>query len=171
MKKILWISATILWLLLIFWFSGTTGKGSDSQSKGFTYVVVKAKETIAYRLKMTPEPPTEEQIAKKVYAINPMMRKIAHGVVYFVLAIFILLAITALQKGESKNFLKNMAITLVLCFLYALTDEYHQTFVKGRTGEFIDCIIDTGGAFLGCLAFLLWLKIKNQWIQQNSKRK
>ena len=41
-----------------------------------------------------------------------------------------------------------MPVTLLLLvtWLYAATDEYHQTFVKGRAGHPLDCAIDTAGA-------------------------
>ena len=37
---------------------------------------------------------------------------------------------------------------------YAATDEFHQTFVSGRSGSPVDVAIDTAGA--GLAAFLLW---------------
>ena len=49
----------------------------------------------------------------------------------------------------------------VVC-LYAITDEFHQSFVPGRQGSPIDVMIDTFGGFLGMLAiwaFGRWRKI------------
>ena len=42
-------------------------------------------------------------------------------------------------------------IALLLAFLYACSDEYHQTFVVGRSGQFKDVLIDFSGAFIGIL--------------------
>ena len=43
-------------------------------------------------------------------------------------------------------------------FLYACSDEYHQTFVEGRIGQFSDVLIDMVGVFAGILfVFLLEL--------------
>lgn len=40
---------------------------------------------------------------------------------------------------------------LALSSLYAATDEYHQTFIEGRSGNPIDWAIDTAGASLAAL--------------------
>ena len=41
-----------------------------------------------------------------------------------------------------------------LALTYAITDEFHQTFVSGRHGSPVDVAIDAAGASLA--AFLLW---------------
>ncbi|HEX8924066.1 MAG TPA: VanZ family protein [Patescibacteria group bacterium] len=46
-------------------------------------------------------------------------------------------------------------------YLYSLTDEFHQTFVKGRTGKFTDTLIDLIGITVGSL--LLWSFLKNKY--------
>ena len=50
-------------------------------------------------------------------------------------------------------------IALVICFIYACTNEYHQTFVNGRTGQFSDTLIDTFGGFISCLMYIFMMKI------------
>ena len=37
---------------------------------------------------------------------------------------------------------------LVFSVFYAMTDEYHQTFVPGRAGAWTDVLLDGAGAFL-----------------------
>ena len=44
--------------------------------------------------------------------------------------------------------------TLLLVFLYASSDEFHQSFVPNRTPLFTDVLIDTAGGTLGLLG--LW---------------
>ena len=39
-----------------------------------------------------------------------------------------------------------------LSFLYACSDEYHQTFVDGRAGTATDVVIDSVGIAVACLA-------------------
>ena len=39
--------------------------------------------------------------------------------------------------------------------LYAVTDEIHQRFVSGRSGELRDVAIDAAGVFVGILIFML----------------
>ena len=41
------------------------------------------------------------------------------------------------------------APALLLASAYAVTDEFHQTFVPGRHGTPVDWAIDTAGALLG----------------------
>jgi len=41
-----------------------------------------------------------------------------------------------------------LAAAILLTVLYALSDEYHQTFVEGRSGKPLDVLIDTAGALL-----------------------
>lgn len=51
-------------------------------------------------------------------------------------------------------------VTYILCFFYACTDEWHQTFRSGRSGSFRDVMIDSIGMVLGIgivtLASALW---------------
>jgi len=44
-----------------------------------------------------------------------------------------------------------MIVTLIFCFLYAVSDEVHQIFVPGRAFAVGDIIIDTLGAALGII--------------------
>lgn len=59
---------------------------------------------------------------------------------------------------NGDNILKYVFIALLLAFLYACSDEYHQTFVVGRTGQFKDVLIDFSGAFIGVLIVSLIAK-------------
>lgn len=42
-------------------------------------------------------------------------------------------------------------IAVVYVFVYASTDEFHQLFVAGRSGQFSDVCIDTIGAVIAML--------------------
>ena len=48
-----------------------------------------------------------------------------------------------------------MLITLVFCFLYAITDEIHQMFVPGRAAMIRDVIIDSCGALCSISIFVV----------------
>lgn len=54
---------------------------------------------------------------------------------------------------------KSVLISLAVSSLYALSDEIHQIFVEGRSCEFRDWAIDTFGAVLGALGFLLLISV------------
>ena len=47
--------------------------------------------------------------------------------------------------------INNIYLTILICFVYSCTDEFHQLFINGRTGQFSDCIIDTLGATIGSI--------------------
>ncbi len=83
-----------------------------------------------------------------------IIRKWAHFSIYFVLGAFGLTLFTYIF-----NFYKGYLITLYLGVFYAFTDEIHQLFVPGRTGQLADFGIDVLGLFtaltMGLLIFLL----------------
>ena len=81
--------------------------------------------------------------------LNYPLRKAAHASEYFVFTILILIALK--NSGVKGN--KKFIIALVTCFIYACTNEYHQTFVNERTGQFSDTLIDTFGGFISCLLY------------------
>lgn len=41
----------------------------------------------------------------------------------------------------------------ILAVLFAISDEFHQSFVPGRTPWAVDILIDSIGAFVGCLVW------------------
>lgn len=95
--------------------------------------------------------PHSGQVTAKVFGpYNIAVRKIAHVSEFAVLAVLLWRAWTkTLLKGGIGRFC-NIA-SLAISALYALTDEWHQTFVPGRSACLSDAAIDTGGALLGLL--------------------
>ena len=65
-------------------------------------------------------------------------RKIVHALTY---ALLTALWLHALRPVTRRALLAAVAIA----FLYAVSDEYHQTFVRGRSGTPLDVAIDTLG--------------------------
>ena len=57
-------------------------------------------------------------------------------------------SLTCTFKTENR---KRMIITLIAGFLYAVSDEIHQTFIEGRSGQVSDVILDTTGVLLGII--------------------
>ena len=55
-------------------------------------------------------------------------------------------------------------LAFVLTLLYALSDEFHQTFVPGRSGNVPDLLVDAAGAGLG-----LWLACR--WKSHRTQQK
>lgn len=59
---------------------------------------------------------------------------------------------------EMKLF-KRAMIAFIISALYAASDEFHQLFVPGRAGRVSDVLIDSLGALLGVLFFILLNKL------------
>ncbi|MFN2577195.1 MAG: VanZ family protein [Pyrinomonadaceae bacterium] len=76
-----------------------------------------------------------------------LVRKAGHLTEYAILAT---LAARALQ-GSARDFLRRhwFWLSLLLAIAYALTDEFHQSFVPSRTASIYDCLIDSVGALIG----------------------
>lgn len=59
------------------------------------------------------------------------------------------------QRLKSKLFF----LAIFGSFFYACTDEFHQLFVNGRSGQLLDIFIDTLGAIFGVAILILLQKI------------
>ena len=77
-----------------------------------------------------------------------IVRKAAHFTEYFILYILLYRAINTKRNGDIKVFIGSILIV----FLYACSDEFHQAFVPGRGPAFRDVLVDTCG---GLTAFLI----------------
>lgn len=140
-NKIIILMLAILWMIIIFVFSNTNSIESNNESKGIIKIVA------VKILKVE-----DNKVDKIVEKYNKPLRKITHFTIYLILALLIYSA-TNLTNIKYKKIL-----TIIICFIYALTDEYHQTFISGRTGLFSDVIIDT----LGSLTYILYITLKDK---------
>lgn len=87
--------------------------------------------------------------------IEVHIRSMAHAVLYFILGASVF--IQARFYGSSP--LKAAAIAVVCCFVYGLTDEFHQRFSDQRTSSLGDVFIDTAGACVGAAIVFVGEKI------------
>ena len=156
-KKILCWLLVLIWLIVIFCFSAKNGETSSGQSNGVIIGVLAEGTVVAQKAGIIERNLSQEEINIVLDNFNGVIRKIAHATIYFVLAILIVIALNT----RADTFLRNMLIAVILCFLYSITDEYHQTLVAGRTGTFLDCLIDTFGAVAACLTYKGFLKLKD----------
>jgi VanZ family protein len=72
---------------------------------------------------------------------DAILKKTAHALAYGILTG---LYLRALRTHWSDNALIRV-VSSVTAVAYALTDEYHQTFVPGRNGRLLDVVIDAVG--------------------------
>lgn len=80
---------------------------------------------------------------------------------YAILGVLVLLALTG--SGPAG---RAALIALIACSFYGISDEFHQSFVPGRTPDVLDWVADTVGATVGVSAGLAWLR----WRALSKKR-
>ena len=161
-KGIIYLILIVLWCSLIYLLSDMTSRESNKTSKKIveTSAVETAKAT--NKMKITNININDKTWRRNVVEkFNVLLRKIAHGLVYFVLSILIYLFLINMRVNPKKA----IYWTIALCFIYSTTDEIHQTFVMERTGQLLDCIIDTIGASLGSI-LTYYLNIKERTIKK-----
>lgn len=71
---------------------------------------------------------------------NFIVRKGAHFTEYFILC---MLTYNAIKDDFKID--KTLILSVMVVFLYACSDEFHQSFVPGRGPAFRDVLIDTSG--------------------------
>ena len=158
-----WI-LVLIWMITIFYLSSMDSDQSNTKSKETINVVVENTIDVTNNIGITNEPTTKDNINSIVNVLNKPLRKCMHATVYFVLVI---LVINAFNQMHLLTRVNTYLYSIIICFIYACTDEIHQLYVVGRTGQFIDVLIDTIGALLGCLVFYIGSKI----IKKNRKSK
>jgi len=93
----------------------------------------------------------------------PGFDKIAHMGVYAVLATTVLYAFQPeLRNGRMLIFL---LATVAICFVYGIGDEFHQSFIPGRSVSAADVVADTLGAVVACIAWYFWKRRKLSAVQ------
>lgn len=152
MKKKNYIIVLVLWLIVIFLLSNGNNEATNNLSKG---IINKLINILSYTDVFEFDDVKREMI---VDILNPLIRKIAHIFEYFVLSLIIFNLLKTFYLRKEKYY-----ITILLCFLYSLLDEFHQTFIDGRDGKFSDCLIDNCGTilFLIIVIYLTNKKRKN----------
>ena len=146
-RKVIKIILVLLWMVMIFLLSNEEAVKSSKKSDG---LIIKSVELFTGKSLSDQE---KEKVLK--YLVFPL-RKCAHLSLYLILGI---LVISLLREYMVIN-TKLVLLSLLICFLYACSDEIHQLFVPGRSGEARDVLIDTLGACLGVSFYYLVFRKK-----------
>lgn len=129
----------IIWMGVIFLFSHQPGDLSGASSGRIVEFISSGIARIIPFMEVNED------------LLHFLFRKGAHFGVYAVLGV---LSLRAFQiSGYSGK--RGILFGWMLATLYAGTDEYHQTFIPGRSGEMIDVMIDSIGAMTGVGFYLL----------------
>ena len=138
----------IVWMCVIFVFSGQSKEESGAVSEGFSYRMV-SSTGLLFHLHID-----EEKIREIAGAIERFVRKGAHMTEFAILALLLYGWLCRWQLSRMRK----TAVAAILAVLYACSDELHQLFVAGRAGRFSDVLIDSAGVVLGMAVFLLILR-------------
>ena len=105
--------------------------------------------------------------SQRVELIHFLVRKAGHFSEYAILGF---LAARAISTSRHYLFRARWFVaSLVLVSLYALLDEYHQSFVPSRTASIYDSMIDVAGGLTALLVVALW-KRKRRRKQKRAAR-
>lgn len=152
-KAVKWSSVAgilaIIWMCVIFSFSAQTKEESSVVSEGFSYRMV-STTGLLFHLHID-----EEQIREIAGAIERAVRKSAHMTEFAILAWLLYGWLCRWQIAR----LRRACAAAAMAVLYACSDEFHQLFVRGRSGKVSDVLIDSAGAVLGMAVLLLLLKL------------
>ncbi len=129
-----WIPA-LLWMGVIFFLSHQRAGSSSELSSGITEALLNIINRLLPWLDL------------ELDFFHFLVRKGAHFTAYLILG---LLLTYAMKPKERKDYL----FVLLLCIFYAMSDEFHQTFVPGRSGELRDVLIDSTGSLTGILVYV-----------------
>lgn len=143
MRKKIFIALAIIWMGVIFYMSNQPASVSSIHSGNTINIISKL--------------PIIGNIMEYLTSINLgefIVRKCAHMFSYCILAIFLFMSV------YEYNIKKAMIIAFLGTFLYACSDEFHQLFISGRSGEFRDVIIDSTGGIIGIIVTTFILKYK-----------
>lgn len=87
--------------------------------------------------------------------VQTFARKSAHATEYGVLALLVWRARRQPVRGDRRPWCwREARLAFLVAVAYAVTDEFHQSFVPSRTGQLTDVAMDTAGAAAALLA--LW---------------
>ena len=139
-----WIPAIVM-AVMIGSFSGQDGNESQGLSNRVAECIVLTAEKVNI---VSPEDDCERQ--RMIEDLQFPIRKCAHMTEYAVFTCFVLIGFYAWGQRGAMLYVMGLAVT----FLYASSDEIHQLFIPGRSGQFTDVLIDTSGGLAAILVVM-----------------
>ena len=149
MRKIIKIILLVLCMSIIFFFSSDKKEASTKKSDG---LIISITEKVMGKKLNSKE---REYYTSKF--VKPV-RKSAHFTIYLLLGLIFI----SLLKEYNIIDKRSIIYTVIFVLLYACTDEVHQLFVSGRSGEVLDVLIDTTGGFVGTMIYKLYRRIRHE---------
>jgi VanZ family protein len=129
----------LIWMIVIF--------GASADSKSYQHSSLLVEPLLRWLFPHMPQPEIE--------TIHHVFRKCCHLAEYAILGLLVFRALAHSRTELSPWSWPRVGGTLLIVFLYASSDEFHQSFVPMRTPLFSDVCIDTVGGAIGLL--VAWL--------------
>ena len=161
---LLCIGVTLLWMGLIYCFSAQNASESSSLSGNLL------RKLLVVFVPHWAEKTAAEQRAV-MDGLHTIFRKLGHFSEYAVLGALLTLTlhcVTALMKKSRRATLFwGYILPALLALCYAISDEFHQKFVAGRSCELRDVMID----FCGALLSIMLIRAFSRYARKKKKRK
>ncbi|QUI24997.1 VanZ family protein [Vallitalea pronyensis] len=154
-KHIVGISVIIAIMITITIFSAQTATESDALSKGIV-------KQVAVGLGIMTEEEANSTHYSTIKQWDHYLRKATHFTIYFILGFITFMVLYAMIQKKAVA----LIVAWLIATVFAIFDEYHQTFVDGRGGQVSDVILDSAGALtavvLGTLLIGVFRKNKGE---------
>lgn len=134
---------------IIFFLSHSTGEDSTKQSglivTLLNYLPVKVDES-------------------NINIITLIIRKGAHMTEYFILTLSVVKYLYSIHitRFQVVKWNKIYLWSGIISFLYACSDEFHQTFIPGRAGLFSDVLVDSVGIIFALASIYTIIKLQKR---------
>ncbi|MFD3155973.1 VanZ family protein [Haloimpatiens sp. FM7330] len=139
----IFVVITVIWMSFIFLNSSKDGNKSNSMSYK---IAISIKENFSHetlnKIKVKLEKNTKYRFKNDLSVVNFVIRKFAHFSEYMILAILVYMFFSFIGFNSKHR----IVYVLFICLMYAVLDEFHQSFVLQRTSKVADILIDFSGA-------------------------
>lgn len=150
-KKIAALLMTAAIMVLIFFFSSQNADSSSKTSGVFAEFIANVFCNI------------DDLFAGEqewvIDTLQSVIRNIAHFVIYAILGISL--------ANCMRLYKRTYVLAPFICLAYAVSDEFHQYFVSGRSCELSDVLLDFAGGIIGTLFYVfirkLIRRLKHGW--------
>ena len=135
----------ILWMYLIFSLSAETAAESSQTSGGIIQAIIKIFYADFENISLS----HQQNI---ISALQFIVRKTAHFCIYAVLGLLSFLCFVTYKR---PSLVIRSSISSFVCLAYAISDEVHQHFIAGRSGEIRNVLIDFCGSLIAIIFLYL----------------
>lgn len=145
---VIFLILVLFWMGVIFKFSSANGEKSTGTSRSsLEKIITLFNKNI-----------DKERLDEIVIKYDVVLRKCTHFSGYLVGGVLLYFMYFYLNKLINNGLVYIKVYSVITGSLYAISDELHQYFVPGRSGEIKDVLLDSSGVITG--VFLVWLLFK-----------